>query len=340
MAGALVLVAAAPSPLSASQPGLTQQQQIAILRALIAEVGIARQPLPPDKHGVVLSSQGQILNAGSVQSALEDGNPAAKVGALVAITNITFKDTRIIFDINGGPHTTHWYNHVHIGLGSSMPTGSAPMGTGARGAVITLRFPQEVPALSPEQVKQYLSPLIDWDRPSKAEVMVQPIPAIAKEAIRNHQVLVGMTRQMVVASLGRTGNKTGSTDKQGRQVQDWVYGNPPDTTFVRFYNGRVLRVTIWKQGVETVSTQAPPALAAAAQQQQEQATTLEQEASQPAPTLRRPGDAPVPKAKPGSAPGPVMIPPPMSTTPPTSGNQQTPPVQQQGPPVLCCGQRG
>ncbi|MGH9475662.1 MAG: hypothetical protein ACRD1C_04955 [Terriglobales bacterium] len=321
-----------PARLEATPP-LTQAQQIAIIRALVAEVGIARQALPPDKHGVVISPDGQILNPGSVQSALEDRGDSAQIGDRVAITAIDFKSNHIVFTINGGPHRTHWYNHVHIGLGGTMPA-STTTPVGPHGSMITLKFPHDVPALTPEQVKQDLSPLIDWDRPSKAEVMVQPLPAPVKEAIAQHQALVGMTKQMVVAALGRTNDKSGETDGQGRQVEDWVYGNPPETTFVRFYNNRVLRVTIWRHGVATVSTEAPPALAAALKRQQEQASELNQEASQPAPTLRRPGDAPPPKLQPGNAaPPPLNMPQGPASTGASPQNPTNPP---QTPPVVCC----
>ncbi|MGH9467924.1 MAG: hypothetical protein ACRD1Y_11275 [Terriglobales bacterium] len=331
LASGLLLACLAPA--AAAQTGLNEAQRIAIIRTLIAKVGIARQPLPPDKHGVEIGPDGQILNAGGVEQTLMDKGAAATRGARVAITAINFKSDRIEFAINGGPHQTHWYDHLHIGMSATMPTnnGAAAM-NGPRGALITLRFPHATPTLTPEQVESYLAPLIDWDRPSKAMVMVQRIPTAARQAIQHHQVLVGMTQSMVVASLGRTGNKIGSEDAQGRQVQDWVYGQPPETTFVRMYSGRVLRVTIWHHGVKTVLTQAPPALAGAVQRQQKQEAQAEQQASQPAPTLRRPGDPPPPALRPG-APPPMQTAPQMPQTPPTGIPTQ--PGQQQQPPVCC-----
>ncbi|MGH9485614.1 MAG: hypothetical protein ACRD1F_11215, partial [Terriglobales bacterium] len=120
MAGAI-----APRALSASQPKLTEAQRIAIIRTLIAEVGIARQPLPPDKHGVIINPEGQILNRGDVEQALLDKGDSAQRGARVAITAIQFKSDRIIFVLNGGPHTTHWYDHIHIGLSGNLPARQA-----------------------------------------------------------------------------------------------------------------------------------------------------------------------------------------------------------------------
>lgn len=330
--------AIAPRTLAASQPKLTEAQRIAIIRALIAEVGIARQPLPPDKHGVVINPEGQILNLSAVQQALLDRGDSAQRGARVAITAIEFKSDHIVFTINGGPHKTHWYNHVHIGMSGNMSPTQTTVQGGPHGSVITLQFANDVPPLTPEQVRHYLSPLIDWDPPAKAMVMVQPLPAPVKAAIKDHKVLVGMTKQMVVAALGRTGNKSGSTDAQGQQVEDWVYGKPPETTFVRFQGIRVIRVTVWHNGGQTVSTQAPPELSAEIHRRQQQAAQVEQEASQPPPTLRRPGDAPPPKPQPGRTTQP-MLPPQQPPPPPPPGTSTNPQQNPQFPPVICCGGR-
>lgn len=210
VAGLLLPLAAIPSP---AAPRITEAQKIAIIRGLIAEVGIARQALPPDKGGVELAAaDGKVINGDDVrQHLLEDGN-AAKIGDRVAITAISFKDDRIVFAINGGPHKTHWYNHIAIGMGDNVQPVSQPNQVGARGAAITLRFDHDVPELTPEQVKKELSPLIDWDPPAKAEEMVKPLPPSVKAAIAAHKALVGMNTDMVVAALGRTGNKVRQTD--------------------------------------------------------------------------------------------------------------------------------
>ncbi|MGH9415020.1 MAG: hypothetical protein ACRD01_00165 [Terriglobales bacterium] len=345
---ALLLLAAAGSS-AASSPRLSEAQRIAIIQSLIAQVGIARRALPQDKKGVELSaSTGAIMNAGEVASALDDHGPAAKLGARVAITSIVFKGDRIVFQINGGPHKTHWYNHVSISMGAGT-SGVTPDQTGPHGAVITLRYANGVPSLTPEDVKKELNPLIDWDPPAKAEEMVKQLPPPVKAAINAHTVLVGMNTDMVVAALGRTGRKDRETNPQGQLYEDWIYGNPPgNVTFVRFIADRVVRVTVYhSNGTQTVDTTPLPALAAAAAQQQQQAAEREQQASEPKPTLRRPGDAPPPSAKPNQSPiiiNPPMLPgqqglpgqglpgqqlPPGQTAPPTQGIPPT-------PPVVCC----
>lgn len=283
---------------------LSEAQRVAIIQSLISSVGIARQNLPTDKKGVEISSSGQILNQDHVAGSLEDHGRAAKPGDRVAITAIVFKSDRIEFALNGGPHTTHWYDHVSIGMGGGTQPVSQPSQNAARGSMIVLRFPHQIPSLTPEQVKLELNPLIDWDRPAEAEMMVKPIPAPVKAAIKAHHVLVGMTTDMVVAAVGRTGNKTRQTDASGNEYADWVYGEPPAaTTFVRIQNDRVIRVITYEpDGKEIVETKVDPALAGSVARQQQSAAATAAEADQPPPTLRRPGDAPPEQAKPGAAP--------------------------------------
>jgi hypothetical protein len=331
---AVVMLAPLLPRLTASTPQLTAAQRIAIIQALVAEVGIARHALPPDKKGIEIDPAGQILNAEHVQKQLQSAD-SARVGDRVAVTGIEFKDDAIVFEINGGPHKTHWYDHISLGMGgTAQPVVTSNQKIGPHGAIITVHYEHGLPALTPAQVKHDLSTLIDWDPPAKAAVMVQPLPASVKTAINEHKVLVGMTRDMVVAALGRTGNKSGETDAQGRQVEDWVYGAPPeDTTFVRFYNDRVLQVTIYKaDGQKLVETQPDPALEAGAERQQQRAAQRAEEAAQPAPTLRRPGDAPAPTLNPGQMPPPQQPP----TGPPAQRPPATTPPGQTFPPV-CCG---
>src|SRR5690242_10321271 len=111
---AVVMLAPLLPRLTASTPQLTAAQRIAIIQALVAEVGIARHALPPDKKGIEIDPAGQILNAEDVQKQLQSAD-SARVGDRVAVTGIEFKDDAIVFQINGGPHKTHWYDHISLG---------------------------------------------------------------------------------------------------------------------------------------------------------------------------------------------------------------------------------
>jgi hypothetical protein len=332
----------------ASPPKITEAQRIAIIQLLVAKVGIARAPLPPDKHGIILSPQGAILNRGSVESALQDTGDSAKIGDRVAITAITFKGDRIVFAINGGPHKSHWYSHISLGMGSSVQPVVTKAPSGPHGALITLKFPHAVPPLSPQQVQSALATLIDWDRPSRAEEMVRSLPPSVRSAIQAHHALVGMTPGMVVAALGRTGNKIRERDRQGQTYEDWIYGKPPArTTFVRFIGERVTRITVYlPNGGQIVDNTPDPALAANMRQVEREDAERAAEDAEPAPTLRRPGDAPPPTAH-GQTPAVTVPPMPangMPSGPPGSGlptgmPNGMPPGQgppNQGPPPTCC----
>jgi hypothetical protein len=143
-----------------------------------------------------------------------------------------------------------------------------------------------------------------------------------KEAIENHQVLVGMNHEMVIYAKGRPPKKVRENDGQG-EYEDWIYGEPPqDVDFVRFVGDEVTRVEIMKVGGEKiVRTQKEvelggPTVASAAQQENKPVK---------APTLRRPGEQ-APNANSGggsSVPPPVTpIPDPPSSPQPQFGSSR------------------
>ena len=64
-----------------------------------------------------------------------------------------------------------------------------------------------------------------------------------------HEVLVGMIERMVIAAMGEPKTKerehASSTDTDSPIYEEWIYGDPPrPTQFVRFKNGRVVRLEI------------------------------------------------------------------------------------------------
>jgi hypothetical protein len=329
LAGVVLLL-----PFFSPPPRITEAERVAIIRSLISEVGIARRPLPTDKHGVEVDAHGAIIDPGNM-----DNGVAARVGDRVAVTAIEFKDDRIVFLINGGPHKSHWYDHMSVGMGTGMSS-VTPSQNAAAGSEVTLRFEKAVPELTPEQVRKDLGPVIDWDPPAKAEEMVKRLPPSVKAAIDDHHVLVGMDTDMVVAALGRTGNKTRETDPaSGDQTEDWIYGTPPEPTiFVRFADDKVVRVTTYKSdGTQLVDNTPDPALAAADHTRATKAAERKAIEDEPAPTLRRPGDAPLPADNGKKAAPPPMNQPLPQQIPP--GQQQTPPGQAPPsfPPVCCRG---
>ncbi len=73
-----------------------------------------------------------------------------------------------------------------------------------------------------------------------------------KDAIQNHQVLVGMNREMVIYSKGRAPKKIREKDGE-TEYEDWIYGDPPQAVdFVRMVGDEVVRVETMKVNGEKV----------------------------------------------------------------------------------------
>jgi hypothetical protein len=69
-----------------------------------------------------------------------------------------------------------------------------------------------------------------------------------KDAILNHQVLVGMSTDMVLFAVGQPDNKSREMDGQ-MPFEEWIYGKPPkDIQFVRINGNRVIRLEVAKVG--------------------------------------------------------------------------------------------
>ena len=60
----------------------------------------------------------------------------------------------------------------------------------------------------------------------------------------NHEVLVGMNREMVLKAVGQPDQKVREMEGQ-MPFEEWIYGQPPhEVQFVRFNGNRVIRLEI------------------------------------------------------------------------------------------------
>jgi hypothetical protein len=297
----LVLLAG-PQVWAAQSGQLTEADRVAILRDLIARVGTARVVFPQGKKGLELTAGADVANAGQADQQALNLGAAARQGERVAITAIKFESKRILFDINGGPRREKWYNHIELGMGGMMtPVGNSQ--AMAQGSEIVLKFPSGIPHLTPQQVRTYLNPAIDWEPHPIARVMVKKLPPPVKKAITQHEVLVGMDTSMVVAARGRTNVKYREQDpKTGDEYEEWVYGQPPEALFVKIEGDRVVETIAYhRDGTRVVQNQPqiqpPPrsnAPAGDANRPSLARTGASGQAAQEQdqrPTLRRPGEA-------------------------------------------------
>jgi len=86
-----------------------------------------------------------------------------------------------------------------------------------------------------------LAPVLDFDRHSPTVLYTPSVPPEIKEAIKNHQVIVGMDREAVLSSKGPPDRKV-REERNGVEFEDWIYGLPPHVIFVTFEGDTVTSV--------------------------------------------------------------------------------------------------
>ena len=97
------------------------------------------------------------------------------------------------------------------------------------------------PPLTVDEAKQKLSAVLDFERHSPTALYSPQVPPEIKEAIKNHQVIVGMDRDAVLSSKGPPDRKVREA-REGVEQEDWIYGLPPNVLFVTFDGDQVVAV--------------------------------------------------------------------------------------------------
>jgi hypothetical protein len=284
-----------------------------------AEYAWLKQSLPHSEKGIRIHPDGKIDPRGrDFQLEMAKFGPIARAGERVQVTNVEVRNNAIYLELNGGAvKKQKWYQRIQVGGNGGM-TNVAPETDNSRalGTSITVEFTKHVPEMTVDELKQILSPLLDFTVKSAAQAYTESLPKNVQDAIKEHRVLVGMDKEMVTYAKGRPPQRVREKDAEGKEYEEWIYGKPPqDVEFVRFYGEQVAQLKIMKVGGEKVIKTEPevklegPALA---KEQPEEEKPLPRPAK--APTLRRPGE-PAPEADPnGSRPDPQANPP--SSNPP------------------------
>jgi hypothetical protein len=223
---------------------ITERGRRELVRDLEAEQGFAHRALPLG-DSLLLMANGNLNPGGDAyKEMLYKKGQSAAPGDRVAITTVTVKDDRIIFDLNGGPYLKHRFLR-HIQLDDTPIV--ADDGAQVTGCRVTLVFEGGIPDISAPEVKALLDPIIDFGVKTSAEAYANSLPDFLKDAIAHHDVLVGMDRKMVLAAMGAPLSKErelmdGSQDKH---YEEWIYGQVPQTVrFVRFVGDRVTQVRV------------------------------------------------------------------------------------------------
>lgn len=310
---ALIVLPCLSAQNSAKPTKMSDYDRSMILRTFQSELPFARRYFPVGKVGLKIDPTGNITpSEPEVRQMVADWGPAAKPGDRVKITNVYFKGSNIIFEINGGPvKRKKWYERIQVGAagGVATPGGGDPnmVDTNARGSYVMLSFKGYIPELQMDQIKQMLKPVLDFTSMSAAEAYAKAMPPIVQKAIKEHKALVGMDRDMVLASMGRPPKKYRDRDGE-TDYEEWIYGEPPqEVSFVRFVGDRVVRIETMKvDGQKEIRTAKEVDLDQGAEAV---AKKDDEQPDQKAPSLLRPGEQPV-MAAPGARVDPKKNPPP------------------------------
>ncbi len=317
-------VSPAPSIVDPNAPKISSRTRLEIIRSLQAERVYSRVLFPQGKQGLAIKNGVVSPNQMGVAQMVAENGPAARPGDRCVITTVDVREKEIIFEINGGPRKgPKWYQRIEVGGpmgGGQVPGTPTPQSLDAHGSIVKLEFDKYVPEMTGEQVRALLDLVFDFKALTTAEAYEKTLPPKVKEAIKNHQVLVGMDKEMVVYAKGRAPQKIRDKDDKGQDYEEWIYGTPPEEVdFVRFKGNEVARLEIMTvDGQKIVRTDKEVDLKSA---ESEIADAKPKPKPANAPTLMRPGEqAQYPSTTdpdqqtttigPQKQPQPVSVPPP------------------------------
>lgn len=245
----------ASTPKSAT---LQDQSKLDLIRYVSGEFAKAVKPLPAGKEGFLVYV-GKPLSLELLNRAVATHGAAVNTGDNVQITKLDFRAHTIVVDVNGGGRgKKNWRDHIQFGMGGTIPTvssqttgqeGAPPGIQPGMGSTIFLEFDKALPDLTPEDLKQLLSPFLDFSRQRSASVhWADTLPPEMKKAIQDRRPAIGMDREEVVAAIGKPEHKVRERDSEGNEIEDWIYGQPPSkTVFVRFQGDRVTSIRQYPQ---------------------------------------------------------------------------------------------
>jgi hypothetical protein len=286
---------------------MTSQTRLQVIRSLQSERVFARVLFPQGEKGLKIKNGVVSPNDMTIAQQVAEFGAAAKPGDRCVITNVDVKEKEIAFEINGGPKKKgKWYQHIQIsgggGASAPLPGTPSPQSLDAHGSIVTLEFDKYVPEVSGDDIRAMLAPVFDFKALTASEAFQKTLSPKLQEAIKDHKILVGMDKEMVMYAKGRPQQRIRDKDDHGQDYEEWIYGKPPEeVNFVRFKGNEVARLEIMTvDGNKVVRTEreidVPTKDAELAEQKPAQTQKQQQ-----APTLRRPGEEPEAPGAPGQA---------------------------------------
>lgn len=224
---------------------LDERGHTALIRDLIAEQGFAHRELPLGAGLTLIANGNMTPREDEYRHLIYQKGQSAVPGDRVEISALKFESDRIIIDFNGGPYARHRFLS-HVSVNNVQLASQGPPAVGCR---VTLVFEGGFPEVTGDQVKALLDPIVDFNAHTAGEAYANTLSPKVREAIKNHEILVGMDRRMVLAAAGEPHDKhrehSAAENEASPIYEEWIYGQPPQVTrFVRFRNGQVVRLEI------------------------------------------------------------------------------------------------
>lgn len=251
--------AGSQQPAAPKHTNLTEPSKLALIRFVSGEFAKVRKPIPGGKEGFILYTD-KPLNQEYLDRAVSTRGAAVNSGDNAQITKLEFKEHTIIVDINGGGRPRKsWRDRIQVSMGgpSQVPQSTStttqeqgPAGfQPGQGGTLYLQFPKDIPDLSPDDLKNILSPFLDFAKERSAAVhWIDTLPPETKKAITERRPILGMDKEEVVAALGKPDRKVRERDAEGYDTEDWIYGHPPaKTVFVHFRGDKVSSIKQYPQ---------------------------------------------------------------------------------------------
>jgi hypothetical protein len=240
-------------PVKDKDSRLSPETRLELIRYVSGEFAKSKIALPGGKKGFRVRV-GQALDQKALVAALKSDGVAASPGDDVQVTKLDFGDDDITVEINGGgAQRRSWLDRIQIsGGGLPVSTSSTvkdeygvPRAAARTGITLQLDFERPLPEMTPNELKLYLSSVLDFSKQRSAAVQwAESQPPEIREAIAAKRAEVGMDQEQVIAALGRAERKVRERQPDGAEIEDWIYGQPPGKTiFVRFAHDKVIRVT-------------------------------------------------------------------------------------------------
>ena len=210
------------APLSAQ---VSRDARYDLLRVVIADQAAAKIALPFGNDGIELSDSGQI-NKDKLDKDLRKNGQSIEPGKIVTVTALDFGDNQIEVELDGGgKNKKSFWERIQVGMGTgstTVPVNQDDKKETAKGSKIVVRFAKKVPTdLTPDQLKEILSPVLDFNKRNFMKTGIEALPVEFQEAVKAKEARIGMDRSTVIMALGRPNQKFRDPSKP--DYEQWLF---------------------------------------------------------------------------------------------------------------------